>query len=224
MTNEARLYQFLQSVERNTMLEDIGPNTKRMQEDYRLRYLTPRQRTPFEQDQRAGIFQLDDATAAMADALPVMHKIALLNMRESYVRRRVVSLLIAEHDIQDRPAHSDYTALLAQGLAYKRAPADRWHELTAEGRKIAAHIERELCKRYHVHQLGDASNAGRFHLRYSCSCGWSTTTEKGSTNPDASARRDHAQHAKRAREGHTDESDMAAAVAVFEKAIAREGA
>lgn len=154
----------------------------------------PYERSPYQIAMRAAMN--DAATDLCSDeehmlrGLPVLMQAALIQMRESWVKRAVVARLLEES--QDKPHVADYEALVRLGLAEKNE-ADKWHRLTYLGRRIAGHLEQRLCKQFQIHLLQEAG-ADRFDVRFRCCCGWKTAVPKQSPSVWKNARARFTRH------------------------------
>lgn len=133
---------------------------------------------------------LDGSEERILRDLTVIQQAALVQMRESQVKRAVVARLLEE--CQDKPRVSDYEALVTMGLAEKGA-ADKWHKLTYQGRRISGHLEARLCARFQIHLLAE-SGSDRFNVSFRCCCGWKTQVPKQSPSVWRNARARFARH------------------------------
>lgn len=126
------------------------------------------------------------------NALPLMQQVALINCTESRVRRTLTQRMLA--DAQCKPTWQDYSRLVEKGLAVRRL-RDGYHNLTPEGRSIAAMIIPQLCLLHDVHLLTESSH-DRWQTNYRCVCGFMGSVRRSSTAP-GNANRAHFAYVER---------------------------
>jgi hypothetical protein len=112
-------------------------------------------------------------------SLPLMQQVALINCTESHVRRTLTQRMLS--DGQCKPTWQDYARLVEKGLAVRR-PRDGYHNLTPEGRSIAAMIIPQLCLLHDVHLITESSH-DRWQTNYRCPCGFLGSVRRSNTAP-----------------------------------------
>lgn len=107
------------------------------------------------------------------DDLPVMQKLALLQMMNSTFARGVAKKFASNEGIQARPSLADYCALSRRFLCERLDP-DGYHELTYDGAQTAKAVLGRLCADLDIHacQVESVEGTGK-HARtyYRCPCG-----------------------------------------------------
>jgi len=107
------------------------------------------------------------------DDLSPLQQIAILRMMYSTTARGLAQRIAAVNDIQDRPAWSDFYALVEKGLCI-RPVGSQWHVLTLDGQAFAKSMLTHLCRVHDVHVM-DEIRGDDGSVRFRCSCGgWSS--------------------------------------------------
>lgn len=112
-------------------------------------------------------------------SIPNMQLVALINCTESHVRRTLTQKMLA--DSQAKPSWRDYAANVERGYAVRRT-RDGYHNLTPEGRAIAAMAIPMLCIEHDVHLLTKSSE-DRWQSFYKCPCGFMGAVRRSPTAP-----------------------------------------